>query len=96
MEADRVETGFGTRYIRVPVIDSHEAYADMEEFIEIVRDERLQERLGNALRGRGAFRRFKDVLLDYRRDRERWFQFKDGQMRQRVLDWLEEEGIEPY
>ncbi len=95
VEADRVETGFGTRYSRVPVIDSHEACADMEEFIEIVRDERVQERLGNAIRGRGTFRRFKNVLLDYPRDRERWFQFEDGQMRQRVLDWLEEEGIEP-
>ena len=37
----------------------------------------------------------KDVLDDYPRERQRWFAFKDAQARQRVLDWLAEEGIEP-
>ncbi|MCC7165698.1 MAG: hypothetical protein IT331_24585 [Anaerolineae bacterium] len=93
--ADQVERGYGTRYHRVPTIDSHKAYGDMEEFIDTVEDERLQLRLWDALRERGAFRRFKDVLLDHPHERERWFRFKDEQMRRRVLEWLEEEGIQP-
>lgn len=93
--ADQVERGFDTRYIRVPTIDSHAAYGDMEEFIDTVKDESLQARLWDAIRGRGAFRRFKDVLLDHPREREGWFRFKDEQMRRRVLEWLEAEGIQP-
>lgn len=93
--ADQMERGFGTRYLRVPTIDSHEAYGDMEEFIDTVEDGRLQARLADAIRGRGAFRRFKDVLLEHPPERERWFRFKDEQMRRRVLEWLEEEGIQP-
>jgi hypothetical protein len=95
LEADRVEAGFGTRYIRIPFIESNEAYGDMEEFILTLEDERLQERLRDATRGRGAFRRFRDVLLSDPRERERWFQFRDARMHQRVLDWLEEERIQP-
>src|SRR5919199_5536889 len=58
-EADRVERGFGTRYVRVPRDETHEAYRDMEDFILTVGDERLRERLSDAIDGRGAFSRFK-------------------------------------
>jgi hypothetical protein len=48
-----------------------------------------------AITGRGAFRRFKDVLLDYPRERERWFAFRDALMAERVREWLAEHDIEP-
>jgi Uncharacterised protein family (UPF0158) len=42
-----------------------------------------------------AFRRFKDVLLDYPTEREAWFAFRDGHVRGAARDWLEEKGITP-
>jgi len=45
----------------------------MEAFIATMRNRRLQERLERAISGRGAFRYFKDVLLDYPAERECWF-----------------------
>jgi hypothetical protein len=93
--ADGVEAGFGTRYIRIPQMESYEGYNDMVAFIATVSNPRLQNRLERAIRGKGAFRHFKDVLLNYPQERERWFQFSNERMRQRVLDWLDEEGIEP-
>lgn len=93
--ADDVEAGFGTRYIRIPQVESYEGYEDMVAFIETVSNPRLQDRLERGIHGRGAFRYFKDVLLDYPNERERWFRFRDERMRQRVLDWLDEEGVEP-
>jgi hypothetical protein len=95
LQADQVEAGCGSRYIGVPTADSHEGYRDMEDFIFTLRDERLQERLWEAIRGRGAFRRFKDVLARHPRERERWFEFQEDRLRRRVLEWLESEGIEP-
>jgi hypothetical protein len=94
-EAADVEGGYPDRYIAVPRAESRDGYGDMEEFIETVRSDSLQDRLWCAISGRGAFRRFKDVLEDYPQERERWFGFRDARVRQRVLDWLEEEGIEP-
>ncbi|MEJ2262025.1 MAG: UPF0158 family protein [Anaerolineales bacterium] len=93
--ADRVESGFGTRYIRIPQVESREGYHDMVAFIRTVSNPRLQSRLERAISGRGAFRYFKDVLSDYPKERERWFRFRDERMHQRVLDWLESKGIEP-
>jgi len=94
IEADQVEQGFGERYIRVPKADTREAYQDMEVFIETVADARLANLLERVIRGRGAFRRFKGLLDDHRRERERWFAFKDARLRQRVFEWLAEEEIE--
>jgi len=95
LEAYQVERGFGSRYISVPEADSREGYRDMQDFIATVRDERLQDLLWMAIRGRGAFRRFKDVLAEHPRERERWFEFKDQRLQERVLEWLEYEDIEP-
>lgn len=94
-DAARVDAGFGDRYIRVEPEESGAAYRDMEEYIETVTGGRLQDRLWRAIRGRGAFRRFKDALLDHPAERERWFQFRNARLRERITEWLRDEGIEP-
>jgi len=93
--AHLVEEGYGTRLIEIPQRESRDGYGDMEAFIETVSDRRLQDRLRRAINGRGAFRHFKDTLLDYPKERERWFAFEQERMRQRVLEWLADEEIEP-
>ncbi len=65
----------------------------MEAFIDTVTNPRLQEGLEHAIRGRGAFRRFKDELLDHPTERERWFQFKKERVYPRITEWLESVGI---
>lgn len=89
---DQIEEGFD-RYERIPRTESHEGYEDMEDFIATVKDEHLAELLEVAINGRGAFRRFKDVLLRYPEKRERWFQFKDERMQERALEWLDDIGV---
>jgi threonine dehydrogenase-like Zn-dependent dehydrogenase len=83
------------RYLAVPEQDSREGFRDMEDFVLSVEDEQVQQRLARALGGRGTFRRFKDALLDLPQERERWFQFQEQRKKQRILDWLEENDIEP-
>ena len=78
------------RYERIPKAESHEGYEDMQDFIATVKDEHLAELLEVAINGKGAFRRFKDVLLNYPEERERWFQFKDDRMQERALEWLDD------
>jgi hypothetical protein len=92
-DADRVEAGFGDTIIAIPSESSSQGYSDMEDFIDTIRNPRLRESLERALRGRGAFRYFKDVLLDYPTEREHWFQIKHTRLQQRISEWLEEHGI---
>jgi hypothetical protein len=95
LQANQVERGYETRFVAVPQVDSHEAYGDMVDFIATVRSLHIRELLEVAIMGRGAFRRFKDVLYNYPHEEKRWFAFKETRMLERVRAWLEGYGIEP-
>jgi hypothetical protein len=86
---DRIEED-SDRYERIPKAESHEGYRDMVDFIATVDNERLTELLEVAINGKGAFRRFKDVLLNYPEEREKWFKFKDERMEERAMEWLDD------
>jgi len=79
----------------IPPLSSYESYQIMVDFIGTVQNTRLREKLLIAIDGRGAFSRFKNVLIDYPHERERWFLFEKNQLFQKMQDWLENEGIEP-
>jgi hypothetical protein len=53
-EANRVEAGLGSRYVRLEPAGSRDAYQDMGVFVESAADQRLRELLGRAFAGRGA------------------------------------------
>ena len=89
---DRIDEN-PARYEPIPKAESHEGYEDMVDFIATVEDEHLIELLEVAINGKGAFRRFKDILARYPEERERWYRFKDERMKERALSWLEDMGI---
>lgn len=75
-------------YLRVEPVSSREQYRWMERFIATVEDAELQARLIQSIDGKGAFRRFKDVLMSYPVDRERWFTFRSERLRACMEGWL--------
>ena len=82
------------RYEEIPTRDSHQAFTLMVEFTREVEDRKLQKELDSALKGKGAFRRFKDRLREYPDIEKQWFKFKAAQDKKEVRDWLESIGIE--
>jgi predicted nucleotidyltransferase len=88
-EEDPLDRGL----IRIEPIPSREAYGDMEDFIGRVRDSRARDLLERAIAGRGAFRRFKDTLLDFQELRQVWFAFHDARMERRAIEWLADQGL---
>ncbi|MEM7531697.1 MAG: UPF0158 family protein [Chloroflexota bacterium] len=83
-----------TRYVELPEQDSRAGYQDMEDFIEMVDDHRLRNRLERAIAGRGPFRRFKDVLMTNGYVEKQWFAFRDEREQGRVREWLLSIGID--
>jgi len=79
----------------VEPLESHEEYDWMVQFAGSVEDSRLGELLEVALDGRGAFRRFKDVLSRWPKERERWYAFRDECLRNAMFEWLAAHEIEP-
>lgn len=79
-------------YLTLPnKYDIHE-YRIMEEFCYSIPDQRQSEKLLDAIRGRGAFRRFKDAinLLDID---QQWYSFRQSEFEKIAIAWLEENGI---
>ncbi|MGA2471827.1 MAG: UPF0158 family protein [Solirubrobacteraceae bacterium] len=79
--------------VMVEPIGSGEGYADMEDFAARVSDPRARDLLLRAISGRGAFRRFKDTLLEFPELREEWFRFHGRLMERRAIEWLELAGL---
>src|SRR3954453_1089282 len=87
--------GGGDGFLRIEPAASREQYKWMERFVVGVTDEALRERLVIAIDGKGAFRRFKDVLLNYPTERERWFTYRGDLLHWNMQKWLEKEQISP-
>lgn len=68
-------------------------YEDMVSFVDSLTDDYIKEKLYNALKGKGAFKRFKNEIIN-QNVREKWFKYRDDCLRQKVINWLEENEIE--
>jgi hypothetical protein len=77
------------RYLRVDPASSREQYRWMERFVASVSEPTLRERLLVAIDGKGAFRRFKDVLLAFPAERERWFTYRSDLLHFHIQTWIE-------
>jgi Uncharacterised protein family (UPF0158) len=69
-------------------------YQDMAGFAETITDERAGRRLARAIQGKGAFRRFTDVLHDEYPDLlPAWYAFRDARATRRAVQWLAENSL---
>jgi hypothetical protein len=80
-------------YLRIDPVSSREQYRWMERFIPMVDETELRGRLTQAIDGKGAFRRFKDVLMTFGAERERWFTFRSERLRTFMEAWLSAHAI---
>jgi hypothetical protein len=80
------------RWLAVHGEGSREGHRDMELFIASVEDPSRAKRLAVAIRGRGAFRRFRDELARWPGEHERWHAFSEERQRGRARSWLAAAG----
>lgn len=84
----------GERFVGGPSkFDFHE-YRHMERFIQTVESPDAVDQLWRAIKGKGAFRYFKDTahrlgLL------KAWYRYRDEQVKQFVIEWAEARNV-PY
>ncbi len=81
------------RYLALPTKHDFHEYRHMERFIGTVMNADHAEELARAIKGRGAFRYFKDTahrlgLI------EGWYRYRDEAMNRFMLDWAEANGVE--
>lgn len=82
------------RWLRVDRVGSSAGWQDMVAFAEAQPGRVLRQRLQRATEGRGAFRRFRDVIHDHDHDlAARWTAFATDRQLGRARAYLAEHGI---
>lgn len=81
-----------TNFIELPSQYDVDEYSMMQNFAFSLSSENHKENLLIALQGKGAFRRFKEVVI-YLGIANKWHQYRDKQYKEFILEWCETEGI---
>ena len=88
-----IENAPSGRFLRFPTkFDIHE-YSIMESFVESLPPGVARQELAYAIRGRGAFRRFKNGIY-FHRIEQQWFEYRDHAVREIAIHWCRDVGIE--
>ena len=80
-------------YLPLPDRFEINEYQIMERFCLSVDNEDMRDDLCDALRGRGAFRRFKDRIQAHG-IAEAWFRYRDAALREIAMAWCEAHGLQ--
>ena len=88
-----LEADVDNKYIQLPTKFDVNDYDMMESFIWSIKDEKMQNELEEAIRGRGAFRRFKDKIQKFALE-EQWFSYRDNAYKRIAIEWCENHNIE--
>ena len=79
-------------FVELPSKFEINSYQMMEGFSREHPNRRISQTLSNAIRGKGAFRKFKDEIADLGIEDE-WIRFEHQQFEDLAVEWLEAEGI---
>lgn len=75
-----------SKYILLPSKWDVNEYRIMEDFCGSVSNDKVSEKLFSAIRGTGAFRRFKDEVIYHGVDKD-WYKFRDETYLKIAVEW---------
>lgn len=67
-------------------------YQIMADFIEIIENEKIKEKLQNIIQGKGSFRRFKDYCFQVNIIQD-WYRFKEKKYKEIAIEWCKQNGL---
>jgi hypothetical protein len=82
----------GSRFIPPPEKFEFHEYRVMEEFIRSMEDDKAADQLWRAIKGRGAFRYFKDTLHQLG-IQQSWYDYLKEAQRDFVIEWAKENNV---
>jgi hypothetical protein len=90
--AELIENSPG-RFLPFPSKYEIHEYRIMADFVDELRPSAAREELTGAIRGKGAFRRFKNGIR-YHRLEQGWYDYLAQAQREIAIRWCEENGVE--
>lgn len=92
MEDEEMKTAYDVlidhceRYLALPGRYEIDEYEIMRDFCESLEDDELSEALCRAIRGRGAYRKFKDGIYEHG-IAEDWYKFREEAFKEIAKNW---------
>ena len=80
-------------YLELPSKVEINEYRIMEDFCHSVEDRGISENLFDAIKGRGAFGRFKDNIVRLGIE-ARWYKYKDEALKRMAIEWCKDNHID--
>jgi hypothetical protein len=91
--AKEIVSDDGSRFIKPPNKYEFHEYRVMEEFIDSIYDDEAADQLWRAIKGRGAFRSFKDTL--HRLGiQQSWYDYLEKARKEFVMKWAKENNVD--
>lgn len=90
--SELIEEEWNVRFFGLPSKFEIHEYSIMEQFIWSLPSGHIQDVLENAIRGRGAFRRFKDSIIRYGIEQS-WYDYQQEAYREIAIEWCEGNGF---
>ncbi len=82
-----------TRYLRIPERRSADVFQAMQEYIAELDNPELRRLMEGIFDGKGVFRRFKNVLERFPKERKQWHSYNARAARNEIIAWLQSVGI---
>jgi Uncharacterised protein family (UPF0158) len=80
------------KYKELPTKYELNEYEIREELCLTFNNQRKRDLLLNAIKGKGAFRRFKDKIIDFDIE-EQWYSFRDERFKRIVIEWCRDNNV---
>lgn len=91
--AEKIMYSSSNQFLLLPEIHEVNEYRIMEHFIMTLELGKVRDDLWNAIKVRGAFRRFKDRIYYHGLDQE-WYTYRDEAFKRFAREWCESKKIE--
>jgi hypothetical protein len=82
------------RYLRIP-FPPEQDLEDAREFVPTILSSVVQRTLQGVLNGPRAMDRFRSLLARHPEELARWQAFRAARLRDRIQEWLREQGLRP-
>lgn len=79
-------------YIELPTKYEVNEYEIMEDFCLTISDQLKQDTLLRAIKGKGAFRRFKDKIIEFEME-DQWYSYRDDRFKKIAIEWCQDNNL---
>lgn len=80
----------------IPTMSSRDGFKLMEDFVPLVKDDKVKKLLGEILIQNAPFKRFKEIVFKNPEIRKQWMNYRQERLTEYAKKWLETEGVKNF